>query len=58
MTAEELTLTMIRGTIAGLPETERTKIETIASELRRIIADANDVGVIALALVGAEMAAS
>lgn len=50
-------LLLIRGVIAGLPEADRQGIELAAAKLREVVAQHNDHGVMAMALVGAEMEA-
>lgn len=57
MTEEQHTLLLIRGSIAGLPPTDRAGIEQAAAKLRQVVLHHNDHGRLALALVGAELAA-
>lgn len=57
MNEEQQQLLLIRGEIYGLPETDRQGIEIVAAKLREIIAHHNGHGIVALALVGAELAA-
>lgn len=49
-------LIMIRGVIAGLSAEEQAKIAEIAQKIRALVADCGDCGIIALGLVGQEMA--
>jgi hypothetical protein len=48
---------LIRGAIYALPEAERQGVELAAAKLREVVALHNDHGVMALALLGAELAA-
>lgn len=57
MTEDQQNLLIIRGHIAGLPTADRKGIELAAQKLREVIAHHNDHGRMALALVGAELAA-
>ncbi|MFP5473069.1 MAG: hypothetical protein ACLGJD_05465 [Gammaproteobacteria bacterium] len=57
MSEEEHALLLIRGAIAGLPEDDRAKVEAAAAELRALIEVHGEHGFMAVALVGAEMAA-
>ncbi len=57
MTEEHENLLIIRGHIAGLPLADRKGIAQAAQKLREVIAHHNDHGLLALALVGAELAA-
>lgn len=57
MNAEEQTLTEIRAAIYQLPAAEREACEECADHIRRVVATAGGVGLMALALVGAENAA-
>lgn len=57
MTNEEQDLLMIRGFIAGLPDEDRSGVSLAAAKLRDVVALHNDHGHLALALVGAELAA-
>lgn len=57
MTEEQQNLLIIRGHIAGLPAADRRGIELAALKLRELLAHHNDHGRLALALVGAELAA-
>lgn len=52
--AQQLLL-MVRGAIASLPEADRQGVELAAAKLREVVAQHNDHGVMAMALVGAEM---
>jgi hypothetical protein len=57
MTAEQYALMLIRGAIASAPDEEQNKIRTAAEQLRSLIAANGEPGKVALALVGAELAA-
>jgi len=57
MTNEQQDLLMIRGFIAGLPDEDRAVVSLAAAKLREVVAQHNDHGQLALALVGAELAA-
>ena len=50
-----ITLKLIRGEIAGLPPGDQAKVQAAAQQLRDVIKAAGDHGVMALALVGAEL---
>lgn len=52
---DALTLKLIRGEIAGLPQDDQAKVQAAAQQLRDVIQAAGDHGVMALALVGAEL---
>lgn len=60
MTQDQHDLLLMRGTIAGLPESDRKAIEAAAQELRQVVARHDEPGrhhgLLALALVGAELA--
>ena len=57
MTQEEVQLTMMCGVIARLEQTQKDEINRFAAELRDWISKGGDFARIALALVGAEIAA-
>ena len=57
MTNEAQDLLIIRGFIAGLPDEDRAGVNVAAAKLRDVVALHNDHGQLALALVGAELAA-
>lgn len=57
MTEEQQTLLIIRGAIAGLSDADRQGVELAAAKLREVVLLHNDHGKMALALVGAELAA-
>lgn len=57
MTEAQYALLLIRGAIAGLPEADRQGVELAAAKLREVVLHHNDHGQLALALVGAELAA-
>lgn len=52
---DQLTLKLIRGEIAGLPKDDQDKVHAAAQQLRDVIKAAGDNGVMAMALVGAEL---
>ena len=54
---EEQQLLLIRGAIFGLPPEDRRGVEIAAAKLRAVVAMHHDHGELALALVGAELAA-
>lgn len=55
MTNEEIVLTMTIGAIAQMPKDDQDKVHACAEKLRHDIKEAGDHGIMALALVGAEM---
>lgn len=57
MTEERQTLLIIKGAIAELPDADRQGVELAAAKLREVVLLHNDHGKMALALVGAELAA-
>ena len=57
MTPEEETVLMIKGTIADMPAEKQQKIKAIADMLRWIVAADADNALVAMGLVGAELAA-
>ncbi|CAN7564632.1 hypothetical protein [Acidovorax sp. LjRoot117] len=57
MTEDQQNLLIIRGHIASLPAADCKGIELAALKLREVISHHNDHGRLALALVGAELAA-
>lgn len=57
MTEERQTLLMIRGVIAELPPAHAAEILKISETLRELVRTKKDHASMALALVGAEMAA-
>lgn len=52
---DRITLTLIRGEIAGLPEADQAKVRAAAQLLRDVIAAHDKHGILAMALVGAEL---
>lgn len=58
MENERAQLLMLRGAIAELPEDQQMKIKEIVAQLREVISQNKDMAILALALVGAEEAAS
>ena len=57
MNEDQATLLMIKGAIADLPESDRKGVLLAAAKLREVVKQHNDHGVMAFALVGAEMQA-
>ncbi len=55
MTADQQTLLLIKGTIAELPPADQQQVAHYAQQLRNSIQELGAVGVLAFALVGAEM---
>ena len=55
MTLEQQALFLIRGAIASLPEADRQGVELAAAKLREVVKAHNDHGLMAMALVGAEL---
>lgn len=45
----------IKGALSEMPEAEQAKIKECADTLRKIIAEAGDDGIVALAIVAMEM---
>lgn len=58
MTEEQITLAIIRDTIAQAPEDLRSEIVGVANRIRAIINEHPETGPLGLALVGAEFAAA
>ena len=52
---DRITLTLIRGEVAGLPEADQAKVNAAAQQLREVIATSGKHGFLAMALVGAEL---
>lgn len=52
---DAITLKLIRGEIAGLALDDQAKVQAAAQQLRDVIKAAGDHGVMAMALVGAEL---
>lgn len=57
MNQEQIVLLIIKDTVSKAPPDERAKIEAAAEKLRAVVAESGAWGSVALALVGAEMAA-
>lgn len=55
MDPDRETILLIKGAIAELPEDQRARCDEIANQIRQLSAE--PVGMLALALVGAEMQA-
>ena len=55
MTDEKVTLLVIKGVIADLPDADRQGVLLAAAKLREVVALHNDHGLMAMALVGAEL---
>jgi hypothetical protein len=56
-TEEQETILMIKGAISELPPAQREQCEAMVEHLRRMVKDAEPVGGLAIALIGAEMQA-
>lgn len=52
---DRITLTLIRGEIAGLPDADQLKVRAAAQQLRDVIEASGKHGFLAMALVGAEL---
>ena len=52
----QLTLLLIKGAITEFPEEQRKTIERLTESIRKIV-ETSDLGPIAIALLGAELAA-
>lgn len=48
---------LVRGALAGCSEEDQAKVRELAASLRELVADAGEHGLLALALVTAEMTA-
>ncbi len=57
MTAEQETLLLIRGTIASLPEEYQRQVAAAHDAIKDIVKSNKEAGTMAVALLGAEMAA-
>lgn len=55
---ERAMVLMIKGAIAELPEDQRRKVQECYEQLQKLVADNGEEGGMALALLGAELAAS
>ena len=51
-------LLAMRGLVASLPDEQRAAVNRCAESIREAVADAGEIGQIALALVGIELQAS
>lgn len=58
MTEEQVTLAIIRDSIAQAPEAERALVNEAAKEIRAVLEKHGAWGSLALALIGAEQAAA
>lgn len=58
MNSDLLNNLIAKGLLASLPEPERTQAETCIGELKEVIHRHGEVGTFALAILGAELAAS
>jgi hypothetical protein len=56
MSAERVQFLIIKDAISKLSEEEQAKIKACEMDLKEVIARAGDIGLMALALVGAEYA--
>lgn len=57
MTEEQTTLFLIKGAISEMEPAEQEKLKACADKLRTLVGEQGDLGVVALGLVGAELAA-
>lgn len=57
MSAEKAVLLTIKGAIYDLYPDDQAAVKTAAEQIRAVIAENGDAGFLAMALVGAEMAA-
>lgn len=60
MTADQeskVQLLLLRGVVAGLPAADQERVHALAAQLRAEMTANGDLGRVAFALVGAEMAA-
>lgn len=57
MTAEQQTVVMIRGVIASLPADEKAKVDKAVAEIRELMTQLGEHSYMAIALIGAEIAA-
>lgn len=57
MTNEELTLLAIQGAIAQLSPEQQEQVKDLANKIRTLTAATGGIGDVAIALVGAELAA-
>lgn len=55
MTEAQQLLLVIRGAIYALPDADRQGVELAATKLREVVKAHNDHGLMAMALVGAEL---
>ena len=55
MTPDQETLLLIKGSISDLTPEQQLQVKDCAAMIRAVIADGGVAGVVALALVGAEM---
>lgn len=54
---EQQTILMVKGAISELPPALREQCESMVEHLRRMVKDAEPIGGLAIALVGAELSA-
>lgn len=55
MNEDQQTLLLIRGTIAGMTEEQQREVAAAATKIREIANAQSDLGLMAFALVGAEL---
>ena len=58
MKEEQATLLLIKGVVSELTVDEQAEVNRVAARFREILKEEGDAGVVAIALVGAEVAAS
>ncbi len=56
MTPDQQTYLLIKGIVADLPEEDRKKVEAAVADIRQVIVKHGQVALLAVALVGAEVA--
>lgn len=57
MSEEQTTLLLLMGALAGMDRADQEQVKSCADKLRSVIAEHGDNGILALGLVGAELAA-
>ena len=58
MKEEQATLLLIKGIVSELTVDEQAEVNRVAARFREILKEEGDIGVVAIALVGTEVAAS
>lgn len=57
MNSERATLLLVRGALSELPQEQQDAVNAAHEKLKAIVTEAGDVGLLALALLGAEIQA-